>query len=260
MATFGSNRRFSKSRSAAPVAKVVPARTLSRLLLTALIASATAIGLWSLRYLLPSQPQAIHFENFTDRHTAFTMHAVFASIALLVGPWQFLPSIFSRRRRLHRLLGWIYVSTVALAWLASLPLALHAHTGATASAGFQALGVVWLTCTLLGFLDARAGRIVEHRRWMIRSYALTTAAITLRLYVGGSDLLHIPLGQSYPYIAWLCWIPNAVVGQWLTKVMATRPFPWESERGLASSPSTFHEPRLGQNAGGESTPPSSLNS
>jgi uncharacterized membrane protein len=260
MATFGSNRRFSRSRTAAPVAKVIPARALSRFLLTALIASATAIGLWSLRYLLPSQPQAIRFENFTDHHTAFTIHAVFASIALLVGPWQFLPSIFSRRRRLHRLLGWIYVSTVALAWLASLPLALHAHTGATASAGFQALGVVWLTCTLLGFLHARAGRIVEHRRWMIRSYALTTAAITLRLYVGGSDLLHIPLGQSYPYIAWLCWIPNAVVGQWLTKVMATRPFPWESERGLASSPSTFHEPRLGQNAGGESTPPSSLNS
>ena len=255
MATFGSNRRFSQSRSAAPVAKVVPARALSRFLLTALIASATAIGLWSLRYLLPSQPLAIHFENFTDRHTAFTIHAVFASIALLVGPWQFLPSIFYRRRRLHRLIGWIYVSTVALGWLASLPLALHAHTGATASAGFQALGVAWLTCTLLGFLDARAGRIVEHRRWMIRSYALTTAAITLRLYVVGSDVLHIPLGQSYPYIAWLCWIPNAVVGQWLIKATATRPFPWESDRGLALSPSTFHEPRLGQNASEESTPP-----
>jgi hypothetical protein len=255
MARFGSNRRFSRRRSTAPVAKVVPARALSRFLLTALIASATAIGLWSLRYLLPSQPQAIHFENFTDRHAAFTMHAVFASIALLVGPWQFLASIFSRRRSLHRLLGWIYVSTVALAWLASLPLALHAHTGATASAGFQALGVAWLTCTLLGFLDARAGRIVEHRRWMIRSYALTTAAITLRLYVAGSGVLHISLGQSYPYIAWLCWIPNAVVGQWLIKVTATRPFPWESDRGPASSPSTFHEPRLGQNASEESTPP-----
>jgi hypothetical protein len=106
MATFGSNRRFSQSRSAASVANVVPARALSRFLLTTLIASATAIGLWSLRYLLPSQPQAIRFENFTDRHTAFTIHAVFASIALLVGPWQFLPSIFFRRRRLHRLLGW----------------------------------------------------------------------------------------------------------------------------------------------------------
>jgi uncharacterized membrane protein len=255
MAIFGSNRRFSRSRSAAPAAIVIPARALSRFLLTALIASATAIGLWSLRYLLPSQPLAIHFENFTDRHTAFTIHAVFASIALLVGPWQFLPSIFSRRRSLHRLLGWIYVSTVAVGWLASLPLALHAHTGATASAGFQVLGVVWLTCTLLGFLDARAGRIVEHRRWMIRSYALTTAAITLRLYVVGSAVLHIPLGQSYPFIAWLCWIPNAVVGQWLIKVTATRPCPWESYRGLASSPSMFDERRLGQNTSKDSPPP-----
>jgi len=254
MATFGSNRRFSQIRSTALVANVAPASALSRILLTTLIASATAIGLWSLRYLLPSQPQAIGFENFTDRHTALTIHAVFASIALLVGPWQFLPSIFFRRRRLHRLLGWIYVSTVVLGWLASLPLGLHAHTGATASAGFQALGVAWLTCTLLGFLDARAGRIVEHRLWMIRSYALTTAAITLRLYVVGSDVLHIPLGQSYPYIAWLCWVPNAVVAQWLIKATATRPFPWESDRGLASSPSMFHEPRLGQNASEDSTP------
>jgi hypothetical protein len=193
MATFGSNRRFSKSRSAAPIAKVVPARTLSRILLIVLIASATAIGLWSLRYLLPCQPQAIHLENFTDRHTAFTVHAAFASIALLAGPWQFLASVRLGWRWLHRVLGRIYLSAVALGWLASLPLALHAHTGAAASAGFQTLGIAWLTCTLLGFLHVRAGRIVEHRRWMIRSYALATAAITLRLYVAGSDVLHIPL-------------------------------------------------------------------
>jgi uncharacterized membrane protein len=254
MATFGSNRRFSQSRSAAPIANVVPARTLSRILLIALIASATAIGLWSLRYLLPSQPQAIHFENFTDRHGAFTLHAAFASIALLVGPWQFLPSVLFRRRWLHRLLGWIYLSAVALGWLASLPLALHAHTGAAASAGFQTLGIAWLTCTLLGFLHVRAGRIVEHRRWMIRSYALTTAAITLRLYILGSDVLHIPLGRSYPYIAWLCWIPNVLIAQWLIRITATS-LPSVSDHGLASTPSTLHEPRIGQNAGEDSSPP-----
>jgi hypothetical protein len=233
MATFGSNRRFLQTRTAAPIANAVAARALSRILRIALIASATAIGLWSLRYLLPSPPQAIHFENFTDRHRAFTLHAAFASIALLVGPWQFLPSVLFRRRRLHRFLGWIYVSAVALGWLASLPLSLHAHTGAAASAGFQTLGIAWLTCTLLGFLDVRAGRIVEHRRWMIRSYALTTAAITLRFYVVGSGVLHIPLGQSYPYIAWLCWIPNALIAQWL----------------ISSTP------RIGQNASEDSSPP-----
>jgi uncharacterized membrane protein len=255
MATFGSNRRFSQSRGAAPVASAVPAGAPSRFLLTALIVSATAIGLWSLRYLLPSQPLAIHFENFTDYHAAFTMHAAFASVALLVGAWQFLPSGLIRRRWLHRLLGRIYVSAVVLGWLASLPLSLHAHTGAAASAGFQTLGATWLTCTLLGYLDARAGRVVEHRRWMIRSYSLTTAAITLRLYIVGSGVLHIPLGQSYPYIAWLCWIPNALVAQWLIRVTAGRPFPSVSDRGLTSTPSTVHEPPSGRSAREDSGPP-----
>jgi uncharacterized membrane protein len=255
MAIFGSNRRFSRRRSAALIVDAGAARPLSRFLLAGLIASATAIGLWSLRYLLPSQPQAVHFENFVDRHTAFTMHAAFASIALLTGPWQFLPSLLFRKRWLHRLLGRTYVSAVALGWLASLPLSLHAHTGAAASAGFQALGIGWFTCTALGFIDVRAGRLSEHRRWMIRSYALTTAAITLRLYIAGSHILDIPLAQSYPYIAWACWIPNALVAELLIKVTASPRFLSVSDPGLASTTSTFHEPRVGQTAG-EDSPPS----
>lgn len=237
MAVFGSNRRFSRTHSAAPIVDVAPPRALARILLAGLIASATAIGLWSLRYLLPSQPQAIHFENFINRPAAFTMHAAFASVALLVGPWQFVASLLIRKRWLHRLFGRIYVSAVALAWLASLPLALHAHTGAAASAGFQVLGIIWFSCTLLGFLSVRAGRFSEHRRWMIRSYALTTAAITLRLYIAGSAVLHIPLEQSYPYIAWACWIPNAFVAELLIKVTAAPRFisasDWSCDVGVS---------------------------
>jgi hypothetical protein len=145
--------------------------------------------------------------------------AAFASIALLVGPWQFL--LLSCSSWQHRLLGRIYVSAVALGWLASLPLALHAHTGAAASAGFQVLGIGWITCTLLGLVHVRAGRLFEHRRWMIRSYALTTAAISLRIYIAVSDILNIPLEQSYPYIAWLCWIPNALAAELLIRATRT---------------------------------------
>jgi Predicted membrane protein (DUF2306) len=147
MAIFGPNRRFSQRRSAAAV--VAPAQPRSHILLLGLLATATAIGLWSLRYLLPSQPYAVHFENFLNRHTAFTLHAAFASIALLIGPWQFLPAVLLGRCWIHRLPGRVYVSAVALGWLASLPLALHAHTGTAASAGFLALGITWFTYTLL---------------------------------------------------------------------------------------------------------------
>jgi hypothetical protein len=48
---------------------------------------------------------------------------------------------------------------------------------------------------------------------MIRSYALTAAAITLRMYLPLSFALKIPFEIGYPAIAWLCWVPNLLVAE-----------------------------------------------
>jgi hypothetical protein len=51
---------------------------------------------------------------------------------------------------------------------------------------------------------------------MTRSYALTFAAVTLRLYLA----LAIAAGAvftAYPYIAWLCWLPNLAVAELLIR-------------------------------------------
>ena len=53
-----------------------------------------------------------------------------------------------------------------------------------------------------------------HRCWMIRSYALTFAAVTLRLEL---PLFFIFGGMEYPvassYVAWLCWVPNLFIAE-----------------------------------------------
>ncbi len=50
---------------------------------------------------------------------------------------------------------------------------------------------------------------VAHERWMIRSFALTFAAVILRIYLPfAGDLV-----TGYTAIAWLCWIPNLVVAK-----------------------------------------------
>jgi Predicted membrane protein (DUF2306) len=46
--------------------------------------------------------------------------------------------------------------------------------------------------------------------WCIRSFALTAAAITLRMYLPLIFVFHWPFSTAYPAIAWLCWIPNAL--------------------------------------------------
>jgi hypothetical protein len=45
---------------------------------------------------------------------------------------------------------------------------------------------------------------------MIRSFALTASAITLRMYLPLIFVFHWPFSIAYPAIAWLCWIPNAL--------------------------------------------------
>ena len=62
---------------------------------------------------------------------------------------------------------------------------------------------------------AKARRFADHERWMVRSFALTFAAVTLRLYIPAGQVLGLDFMAAYRAIAWLCWVPNLVVAELL---------------------------------------------
>jgi len=178
---------------------------------------ATLVGLVSLRYALPTVPFPAGLPNFQLRHKWLIAHAVFSSIALLSGPWQFLLLLRQRWPLVHRWIGRVYCSAVLLGWLSSLPIAAHAQAGAISSAGFLTLGFFWIGFTAAGYSSIRSGKVVAHRRWMIRSFALTAAAITLRIYLPLLPLTGLSFSTSYRIIAWACWVPNLLVAEWLLR-------------------------------------------
>jgi uncharacterized membrane protein len=167
-------------------------------------------ALAALRYLLPRVPFPAEIENFSQRRIALSLHALGGAIALLAGPLQFVPRFREANWNRHRLLGWIYCSAVLLGWCASLWIAPHSQTGWIASWGFLTLGASLVVATGLAVRFILRGDAISHRRWMIRSFALTAAAIALRMYLPLSFALHVPFSIGYPAIAWLCWIPNAL--------------------------------------------------
>jgi uncharacterized membrane protein len=175
-------------------------------LMLAFFALVNAIG--ALRYVLPHVPFPVEMDNFIHRRIALSLHALGGAIALLAGPLQFVPRFRVNNWRRHRFLGWIYCGAVLLGWCASLWIAPHSQTGWVASAGFLALGAAWIVATGLAVRLIVRGDAVRHRRWMIRSYSLTAAAITLRMYLPLIFVFHWPFTIAYPTIAWLCWIPN----------------------------------------------------
>lgn len=49
---------------------------------------------------------------------------------------------------------------------------------------------------------------------MTRNYALTFAAVTLRIYMGLFFAVGLDFEEFYPSLAWLCWVPNLILVEW----------------------------------------------
>ena len=187
--------------------------TLSTLAFGAVTAAALVVGLLSLRYALPHPPAPAPLPNFVSQRGALVIHAVSASVALLAGPWQFIANLRRRRPGLHRWTGRVYLAAVAVAWVSSVPLALGAVGGTLSTFGFLGLGAAWIGSSGAGLAAILRRQVGVHQDWMTRSYALTTAAITLRLYLVAAMLLHLPFVNAYRAISWLCWVPNLLVAE-----------------------------------------------
>ena len=146
---------------------------------------------------------------------AVVCHFAGGGMALALGAFQLNASLRSRRLQLHRVIGRVYVASVIVGGVSGLRMAIASQGGVVAHLGFGLLAVAWVATTTRGFLRIRAGDDVDHRAWMIRSYSLTFAAVTLRIYVPLSLAVGVPFPIAYPAIAWLCWVPNLVVAEWI---------------------------------------------
>ena len=139
------------------------------------------------------------------------IHMLVAPVALLIGPFQFLPKIRARLPRLHRLSGRIYVAACVIAGLGGLATAFHASGGPVAGFGFGLLAVLWIGVTLGAWRAAVRRRFPLHRLLMRFSYAMTFAAVTLRLQIPiGFALGFDGYPAMSPWLAYTSWIPNVI--------------------------------------------------
>ncbi|RZJ04852.1 MAG: DUF2306 domain-containing protein [Brevundimonas sp.] len=175
-----------------------------------------ATALFSARFLLPTpfltEGMAAHLEA---RPAVLLTHVAGGVTALALGAFQ-LVTWRGPRRWWHRAAGRVYVVACLVGAVAGMGLALTTQTGPLAGLGFGLLAVAWFGTTSLAWRKAVVGEFAQHRRWMIRSLALTFAAVTLRIMLPVAAMSPIDFATAYTAIAFLCWIPNlAVIELWL---------------------------------------------
>ncbi len=192
---------------------------------------AIGVGGYGLAFaLVPGFAESSHMaHHLAARPIAMYSHFTLGPIALIIGAFQFLPLGGTRKPIWHRHVGRFYVICCIGAGLAGVWMAFDSVTGLVSGAGFFLLGLFWLITTSMGYVRARAGDFLSHKDWMVRSYALTYGAVTLRIQLGlaipfmGYEFLDV-----YPIIAWSAWVPNALFAEWLTR-RSMRPKPQAAE-------------------------------
>jgi uncharacterized membrane protein len=180
-----------------------------------------AIALVSLRYFLaPDTAPLLKLKEGAYR-TSLLIHAAAGLVALGVGPFQFSGRLRGRYPGAHRRLGYLYFAGVFVGGSAALLSATGAEGGLSSRTGFFLLGLAWLTSAGMALSAIRHGDVAAHRRWMIRNFALTFAAVTLRLWLPALQAATGSFLEAYRTVAWLCWVPNAIVAELLLHAGST---------------------------------------
>jgi uncharacterized membrane protein len=152
---------------------------------------------------------------------AFYIHIVSAGLALLVGGFQFSRTLRRRSLRLHRWIGRTYVVSVLIGGTSAFVMSFFSSVALLGFFGFGTLAVLWIWTTYRGYRSARESDLASHQAWMIRSYALTYAAPTLRIWLLVLLLIQLASGvdpavaavNAYAPVPFLCWLPNIVVAE-----------------------------------------------
>ncbi len=151
---------------------------------------------------------------------SFYIH-VFTSVLIITsGLLQFSKTILNKYTKIHRISGFIYLSvTLLISGPAALVMSFYANGGYPAQTSFVILSLLWIGTSFLAYHFVRRKNYEQHGKWMVRSYALTLSAVSLRLYSYLFDVFHFTMDpvDLYILLSWLSWTVNLLIAEILIK-------------------------------------------
>ncbi len=164
----------------------------------------------------PSQARLPNLRHDVALHYPLLVaHIIFGTIAMATVPFQLWPKLRAWRPAVHRFMGRAYVfGGVIPSGLIALTLVPFAMGPAGNAIG----AILWLAATIAGYRMARQRRYLEHRKYMIYSFALCMQIIEGRVMV--LTIPHLPGFDptSFPLLletaSWIGIVLNLLVAHW----------------------------------------------
>jgi len=166
-------------------------------------------------------------DDFAERYVAHPWltygHIVPGVIYLLGAPLQLSAGFRTRHYDLHRRLGRVLLGCALLSGTLALVVGVaFAWGGAVESVASVVFGLWFLLSLSLALVAIRASRVPDHRRWMIRAFAVGIGIATIRIWVGlftGVQLAILdtdtfPIRSTFGLAFWLGLGMHVLIGEW----------------------------------------------
>lgn len=176
-----------------------------------------------------------HFRDGTvpseDIHRAYVEHRWLAYLHILPGvvyligaPVQLSYRFRSRHYTVHRRMGRVLLPCALVCGVFAVIFGtLYAFGGAGESVATVVFGLWFLFCLVSAFRAIKRDDVRNHRRWMIRAFAIGVGVGSIRIWVyvlNETGLLDLP--GSFAVGFWLAFVTHAIVAEWWLR---TSPFP-----------------------------------
>lgn len=146
-------------------------------------------------------------------------HVLMGGLILTFGFFQVWTWFRNRFAKVHRLVGYFYVyGVLLLAAPGGFGMSFFVDRGNLVLISFLLQSALWFYFTWKAVSSIRAGDILSHELWMWRSFSLTLAAITLRIYIlVFSFSFDLNNTVAYAVIAWSSWVPNLLLVEYFKR-------------------------------------------
>lgn len=162
--------------------------------------------------------------RYAEHQVLALLHILPGLLFLVLAPLQFIPRIRQRHIRFHRMNGRVLASMAFVSGVFALVAAfrLPAFGGWITQSATVVFGLIFLFSICMAVINVRNKRIIQHREWMIRVFALGLGVATIRLVI---VLAQVVTGYSFEevfgYSFWIGLSVNFLVAEWWIRM--TRP-------------------------------------
>ncbi|KYG34413.1 DUF2306 domain-containing protein [Alkalihalobacillus trypoxylicola] len=142
------------------------------------------------------------------------IHIVLAIVALITGPLGLSKRVRNKVPYVHRWNGRIYILSILLNMIPGYYVSFFANGGFLSIIGFLILNTLWLVTTISGYLFIKKKQISHHRKWMLRSFMITFANLTIYVVVAiFHNALGFDYGDAYTLAVWSSFTINLVIAE-----------------------------------------------